>query len=72
MLSVPPAPRFRMASAPLVEAVAQVNFPIVARLQSLEGIAPLRDALFDLHDAAARARDVPHDRASRPSRSGDR
>lgn len=48
MLSVPPAPRFRMTSAPLVEAVAQVHFPIVARLQSLEGIAPLQDALFDV------------------------
>jgi uncharacterized protein (TIGR04255 family) len=48
MLTVPPAPRFRMTSAPLVEAVAQVSYPIVARLQSLEGIAPLQDALFDL------------------------
>lgn len=48
MLSVPPAPRFHMSSAPLAQAVAQVNFPIVSRLQSLEGIAPLQDALFDL------------------------
>lgn len=31
-----------------MQAVAQVNFPIVARLQSLDGIAPLQDALFDL------------------------
>jgi uncharacterized protein (TIGR04255 family) len=37
-----------MTSAPLVQAVAQVNFPIVSRLQSVEGIAPLQDALFGL------------------------
>ncbi len=48
MLTVPPAPRYRMSAAPLVEAVAQVNFPIVARLRSVDGIAPLQDALFDL------------------------
>lgn len=48
MLTVPPAPRFRMTSAPLAQAVVQVNFPIVARLRSVEGIAPLQDALFDL------------------------
>lgn len=48
MLTVPAAPRFRMSSAPLIEAVVQINFPIVARLQTVEGIAPLQDALFDL------------------------
>lgn len=48
MLSVPPAPRFRMTDAPLAQAVAQVNFPIVAKLQSLDGIAPLQDALLEL------------------------
>jgi len=48
MLTVPSAPRYRMTSAPLVQAVAQVNFPIVARLKSVEGIAPLQDALLDL------------------------
>lgn len=48
MLTVPPPPRFRMTNAPLLQAVAQVNFPIVARLGSVEGIAPLQDALADV------------------------
>src|SRR3954469_3292509 len=48
MLTVPAAPQYRMTAAPLVQAVAQINFPIVARLQTLEGVAPLQDALFDL------------------------
>lgn len=48
MLNVDPAPRYRMTAAPLVQAVAQVNFPIVPRLQSLDGIAPVQDDLADL------------------------
>jgi len=48
MLSVEPAPRYRMTAAPLVQAVVQVNFPIVPRLQTLEGIAPLQERLSDL------------------------
>lgn len=48
MLHVEPAPQYRMTAAPLVEAVAQVNFPIVPRLQTLEGVAPLQERLEDL------------------------
>lgn len=48
MLTVPDAPRFRMSSPPLVQAVAQINYPIVSRLQTLDGIAPVQDALSAL------------------------
>lgn len=48
MLTVAPAPRYRMNAAPLVQALAQVNFPIVPRLQTVDGIAPLQEQLADL------------------------
>lgn len=48
MLTVPLPPRFRMSAPPLVQAVVQVNFPIVSRFESVEGVAPLHSALFDL------------------------
>lgn len=48
MLAVTSAPRYRMTAAPLVHAVAQVNFPIMPRLQTVEGIAPLQERLGDL------------------------
>jgi uncharacterized protein (TIGR04255 family) len=47
LLNVPLAPRFRMTDAPLVQALAQVTFPLVARLESVSGIAPLQEALAD-------------------------
>jgi uncharacterized protein (TIGR04255 family) len=37
-----------MTAAPLVQALAQVNFPIVPKLQTVEGIAPLQERLADL------------------------
>lgn len=40
--------RYRLARAPLVQALAQVRFPLVAHLQTLPGIAPLQDRLVDL------------------------
>jgi len=48
MLIVEPAPRYLMGSAPLVQALAQVNFPIMPKLQTVEGIAPLQERLADL------------------------
>jgi uncharacterized protein (TIGR04255 family) len=48
MLTVDPAPRYRMRAAPLIQALAQVNFPIVPKLQTLDGIAPLHERLADL------------------------
>lgn len=48
MLHVDPAPQYRMTAAPLVEAIAQVNFPIMPKLQTLDGIAPLQEHLSEL------------------------
>ncbi len=48
MLAVASAPRYRMTAAPLVQALAQINFPIVPKLQTVEGIAPLQERLADL------------------------
>lgn len=48
MLAVTSPPRYRMNAAPLVQALAQVNFPIVPRLQTIEGIAPLQERLAEL------------------------
>jgi uncharacterized protein (TIGR04255 family) len=45
MLDLPGPPRYRMAAAPLVQALVQVNFPIVTRLQTLEGAAAVQAAL---------------------------
>jgi uncharacterized protein (TIGR04255 family) len=47
MLVVPEPPRFRMTAAPLVQALVQVNFPITPRLQSLEGVVSVQEALGD-------------------------
>jgi uncharacterized protein (TIGR04255 family) len=38
---------YRLASAPLAQAVVQLSFPLQARLSSLEGIAPIQDALAE-------------------------
>jgi uncharacterized protein (TIGR04255 family) len=40
--------RYRLARPPLVQAVGQVRYPILARLQTLEGIAPVQEALTTL------------------------
>lgn len=48
MLTVTSAPHYRMTAAPLVQALAQVNYPIVPKLQTVEGIAPLQEQLADL------------------------
>lgn len=45
MLDLPAPPRYRMSDAPLVQALVQVNFPIVAHLQTLEGAAAVQAAL---------------------------
>jgi uncharacterized protein (TIGR04255 family) len=42
------AGRYRLARAPLVQALAQVRFPLVAHLQTLPGVAPVQDRLRDL------------------------
>src|SRR6266446_3027194 len=40
-----PPPRYRLENPPLALAVVQLNFPILGRLQTLEGVTPLQDAL---------------------------
>lgn len=45
MLTVPVPPQFRMTAAPLVQALVQVQFPIVTVLQSLDGAAAVQAAL---------------------------
>jgi uncharacterized protein (TIGR04255 family) len=40
-----PVTPYRLERPPLVQAVGQVRYPILARLQTLEGIAPVQDAL---------------------------
>lgn len=48
MLLLPDPPRYTMGRAPLAQVIIQVSFPVVARLQTLSGVAPLQDALTDL------------------------
>ena len=45
MFDLPTPERYRLDNPPLVLAVAQVNYPILGRLQSLEGITPLQEAI---------------------------
>lgn len=39
---------YRLHTAPLRQALAQVRFPLLARLQTLEGVAPLQERLLSL------------------------
>jgi uncharacterized protein (TIGR04255 family) len=48
VLNAPDPPAFRMRRAPLVQAVAQVIFPLQAQLSSIEKVAPLQETLRDL------------------------
>ncbi len=45
MFDLPVATRYHLARAPLAQALAQVRFPLRARLQSLEGVAGLQERL---------------------------
>jgi uncharacterized protein (TIGR04255 family) len=48
MFELEAKPRYRLARPPLAQALAQVRFPVRARLQSLKGIAPVQEQLDDL------------------------
>lgn len=48
MFDLPEVRPYRLQRAPLALALAQVRFPLVARLQTLEGIAPVQDRLREL------------------------
>ena len=45
LFQVPEAPRYRLERAPLVQALAQVRFPLIAALETMPGVAPLQEAL---------------------------
>ncbi len=45
MLDLPSPPRYRMSAAPLAQALVQVKFPIITRLQTLDGAAAIQAAL---------------------------
>lgn len=45
LFEIPNAPKYHLANAPLVQALAQVRFPLIASLESMSGIAPLQEAL---------------------------
>ncbi|WP_328446065.1 TIGR04255 family protein [Amycolatopsis sp. NBC_00438] len=45
MFNIPPLRNYKLHNPPLVQALAQVRFPVIAKLASLEGVAGLQDAL---------------------------
>ncbi len=45
LFDIPRAPSYRLARAPLVQALAQVRYPLVADFQSLAGVASLQGLL---------------------------
>ena len=47
LFDLPPPPAYRLSRAPLVQALVQVRYPLVAALESLAGIAPLQAVLQD-------------------------
>jgi uncharacterized protein (TIGR04255 family) len=47
MINVDRPGRFRLAQAPLMQALAQVQFPLIAHLETLPGVAGLQDALLN-------------------------
>jgi uncharacterized protein (TIGR04255 family) len=48
VFELPDPGRYRLDGAPLVQALAQVRFPLVAHLRAIEGIARLQDELRDM------------------------
>lgn len=48
MFDLMPRPQYRLARPPLVQALAQVRYPLRARLQTLDGVAPVQDRLEPL------------------------
>lgn len=45
MFELGPVDQYTLARPPLAQALAQVRFPLLAKLQTFEGIAPLQEAL---------------------------
>jgi uncharacterized protein (TIGR04255 family) len=47
LFDLPPPPAYRLGNAPLVQALAQVRYPLVASFETLAGVAPLQAMLED-------------------------
>ena len=45
LFQVPDAPLYHLKKAPLAQALAQVRYPLIAKLETMPGIAPLQEAL---------------------------
>ena len=45
LFQVREAPRYRLERAPLVQALAQVRYPLIAALETMPGVAPLQETL---------------------------
>lgn len=45
LFQVPEVPLYHLERAPLVQALAQVKYPLIASLETMSGIAPLQEAL---------------------------
>lgn len=50
--------RYRLTRAPLAQALVQVRFPLIARLQTPEGIAPVQDRLRSRYPYMAQRQEV--------------
>jgi len=50
--------RYRLTRAPLAQALVQVRFPLIARIQSAEGIAPIQERLRDRYPYMAQRQEV--------------
>ncbi len=58
MFRLDPPERYRLERAPLAQAMAQVRFPLIARLNSADGIAPIQDQLRDRYPYMAQRQEV--------------
>jgi uncharacterized protein (TIGR04255 family) len=58
MFRLEPPARYRLTEAPLAQALIQVRFPIIARLQTPEGIAPIQERLRERYPYMAQRQEV--------------
>ncbi len=56
LFQIPEAPPYRLERAPLVQALAQVRYPIIAALETMPGVAPLQEALREAFPYMAQER----------------
>lgn len=58
MFRLDPPERYRLERGPLAQAMAQVRFPLIARLNSPDGIAPIQDQLRDRYPYMAQRQEI--------------